>query len=113
MPRYELDGKRGTQIEDLRITGKTVHRRSGYAGAKQKTLKTTYQTERAAASRFARAIEGVRKKGFVHASERQLVVDNPALERAITEHPDDDGPRLVYADWLLEQGDPRGELAAV
>jgi len=27
--------------------------------------------------------------------------------------PDDDGPRLVYADWLLEHGDPRGELIAV
>lgn len=23
---------------------------------------------------------------------------------------DNDGPRLVYADWLLEQGDPRGEF---
>jgi uncharacterized protein (TIGR02996 family) len=29
--------------------------------------------------------------------------------RAIREEPDDDGPRLVYADWLQERGDPRGE----
>ena len=28
-------------------------------------------------------------------------------------HPDDDGPRRVYADWLSERGDPRGELIAV
>jgi uncharacterized protein (TIGR02996 family) len=28
----------------------------------------------------------------------------------IVANPDDDGPRLVYADWLLERGDPRGEL---
>lgn len=27
--------------------------------------------------------------------------------------PDDDLPRLVLADWLQEQGDPRGELIAV
>jgi uncharacterized protein (TIGR02996 family) len=26
---------------------------------------------------------------------------------------DDDGPRLVYADWLAEQGDPRGEFIHV
>jgi uncharacterized protein (TIGR02996 family) len=26
---------------------------------------------------------------------------------------DDDGPRLVYADWLTERGDPRGELIQV
>jgi uncharacterized protein (TIGR02996 family) len=29
---------------------------------------------------------------------------------AIRVAPDDDGPRLIYADWLVEQGDPRGEL---
>ena len=27
--------------------------------------------------------------------------------------PDDDGPRLVYADWLSERGDPLGELIVV
>jgi uncharacterized protein (TIGR02996 family) len=26
----------------------------------------------------------------------------------IKEHPDDDTPRLIFADWLEEQGDPRG-----
>jgi uncharacterized protein (TIGR02996 family) len=29
---------------------------------------------------------------------------------AIIEAPDDDAPRLVYADWLQSHGDPRGEL---
>jgi len=28
-------------------------------------------------------------------------------------HPEDDAARLVYSDWLLQQGDPRGELIAV
>jgi uncharacterized protein (TIGR02996 family) len=32
------------------------------------------------------------------------------LEQAIRERPDDEGLRLVYADWLEDQGDPRGEL---
>lgn len=27
--------------------------------------------------------------------------------RAIVHNPDDDLPRLVFADWLDEQGDPR------
>lgn len=29
---------------------------------------------------------------------------------AVWANPDDDGPREVLADWLIEQGDPRGEL---
>jgi uncharacterized protein (TIGR02996 family) len=37
-----------------------------------------------------------------------------ALLRAVVENPDDDGVRLVYADWLDEQGDPeRAEFIRV
>jgi uncharacterized protein (TIGR02996 family) len=35
--------------------------------------------------------------------------DHAAFLSTICEHPDEDAPRLVYADWLEEQGDPRGE----
>ena len=31
----------------------------------------------------------------------------------MAESPDDDRPRLVYADWLLARGDPRGELIQI
>jgi uncharacterized protein (TIGR02996 family) len=30
-----------------------------------------------------------------------------AFLQAIIERPDDDAPRLIYADWLDERGDPR------
>src|SRR5262245_29221041 len=33
-----------------------------------------------------------------------------AFIEPIWQHPLDDGPRLAYADWLDERGDPRGEL---
>jgi len=32
------------------------------------------------------------------------------LLQAIREAPNDNGPRLVYADWLTERGDRRGEF---
>src|SRR5688500_2551195 len=35
------------------------------------------------------------------------------LLRAIESAMDDDAPRLVYADWLAERGDPRGECIRV
>jgi uncharacterized protein (TIGR02996 family) len=37
-------------------------------------------------------------------------VSEAQLLSGIYEHPDDDARRLVYADWLLERGDERGEL---
>jgi len=36
--------------------------------------------------------------------------EREAFLRTIGERPDDDGPRLVFADWLEEQGDPLGEF---
>jgi uncharacterized protein (TIGR02996 family) len=36
-----------------------------------------------------------------------------AFLQAIREEPDDDRPRLVFADWLEEQGNPRGELIRI
>src|SRR5436309_12537299 len=33
-----------------------------------------------------------------------------AFLQAVLERPDDDGPRLMYADWLAERGDVRGEF---
>jgi uncharacterized protein (TIGR02996 family) len=39
---------------------------------------------------------------------------NPdAFLQTIRDNPDDDGPRLVYADWLEERGDPLGEFIRV
>ncbi|WP_166821634.1 TIGR02996 domain-containing protein [Thalassoroseus pseudoceratinae] len=38
---------------------------------------------------------------------------NEQFLHAIVEDPDNDLPRLVYADWLDEQGDPRGEFIRV
>ncbi len=36
-----------------------------------------------------------------------------ALIEAIVAAPDDDAPRLVYADWLIERGEAMGELIAL
>jgi uncharacterized protein (TIGR02996 family) len=33
--------------------------------------------------------------------------------QAILDAPDDDTPRLIYADWLIDQGNPRGEFIHV
>jgi uncharacterized protein (TIGR02996 family) len=35
------------------------------------------------------------------------------LYRAVYENPDDDAPRAVLADFLMERGDPRGELISL
>jgi uncharacterized protein (TIGR02996 family) len=41
------------------------------------------------------------------------MTDCDAFQRTIAENPDDDAPRLVFADWLEEQGDLRGEFIRI
>jgi uncharacterized protein (TIGR02996 family) len=41
------------------------------------------------------------------------VSDGDAFLQEILAHPDDDGPRLIYADWLEERGDPRADFIRV
>src|SRR5204863_7774890 len=38
-----------------------------------------------------------------------MTADDAFLD-AVLEQPDDDTPRLMYADWLEERGDPKGEF---
>lgn len=48
------------------------------------------------------------------ANERSLPRSaEQAFLDAIWAAPDDDVPRLMYADWLMERGDPRGEFIRV
>jgi len=39
--------------------------------------------------------------------------DTSMMLAAIVAHPDDDTPRAVFADWLTERRDPRGEFIAL
>jgi uncharacterized protein (TIGR02996 family) len=115
MPRYEKQGARGVDYVDLHIDGTQVRTHTGCIGGKKKpsVKEATYRTNRAAESRFARAIASAKAKGFVHVSTLRKPAENPELERAIAERPDDASLRVAYGDWLRERGDARGELIAV
>jgi uncharacterized protein (TIGR02996 family) len=50
---------------------------------------------------------------MVRSAESALMGDEDGFLRAIADTPEDDAPRLVYADWLDERNDPRGEFVRV
>src|SRR5258707_839019 len=41
------------------------------------------------------------------------MTEDQAFLASILERPDDDGPRLIYADYLDECGDPRGPFIRI
>ncbi len=65
----------------------------------------------AAACAALEARLGIRAEGRAAAAAARRTLGELLAE--VYAAPDDDGPRLVYADALLERGDPRGELIAL
>jgi uncharacterized protein (TIGR02996 family) len=55
-------------------------------------------------------------KGYVETTAASAPISSPlqqGLERALVENPEDFAAHCAYADFLMEQGDPRGELIHV
>jgi uncharacterized protein (TIGR02996 family) len=66
------------------------------------------------AARCREIVEAAKKIGGGAAEQKSKNVSSQQdLLDEVYAHPDDDGPRLVLADLLQEQGDPRGEFIAL
>ena len=124
MPRYEfVEGKSSKfwEIEKAK-NGKAFTVTWGRIGTKGQTqtkkFKDEWQTDVASKKLIEEKLgKGYRivggKGGAKPAAKAKPSSSNKELEAAIAEDPDDVQRWLVYADWLQEVGDPRGELIAL
>ena len=51
--------------------------------------------------------------GALPLAEPDMQTEAEAFLQRIRAYPDDDAQRLIFADWLDEQGDPRGRFVRV
>jgi uncharacterized protein (TIGR02996 family) len=100
---------------EIRIDGTTVYTRSGKIGTNGKANAPKKLASRGRAEQdVEKRIQEQRAKGFLEVTPPALKEPaNAALEQQIIEEPMDAGRCLVYADWLLEQKHPRGELGVL
>ena len=98
-------------VDKLRFTtGKGITAKPGALGMSLQTPRSLTEEDagllRAAAGGGAPAAKASAPGG-------SAIAGTGVRERMLAEvlaDPDNDEPRMVYADWLMEQGDPRGEL---
>jgi uncharacterized protein (TIGR02996 family) len=109
--RFESDDR----FWEVRLDGTSVLTRSGKLGSDGKaTVPKKLASRERAEKDVEKRVAEQRGKGFVEVTTviaKEL--ENPELERQIIEEPTDAGRWIVYADWLLEQQHPRGELGVV
>ncbi len=91
---------------EIRRHDATVVLRHGQDGRSGELRSRTYGTRAAALLEADRTIASRLALGYRRESS---ILPIPAAERAVDEDPADPTAWSVYADWLLETGDPRGE----
>lgn len=116
MARFEL-GDRFWTIGRDGPEGTTLITTSGKVGNQGRLHKRTYPTPGAASSRYDELVLEKQRAGYQLVGPPAPAAAAPAidaaavaLEAAIVADPTDDAAYAVYADWLQQQGDPRGEL---
>jgi uncharacterized protein (TIGR02996 family) len=89
---------------------------SGKLGGKGRAQKKDFPDEQAARKAHDELIAEKLGKGYVETTPPPSAPVSPlqqSLEAALVEDPDDRATHHAYADYLMEQGDPRGELVQV
>jgi uncharacterized protein (TIGR02996 family) len=90
----------------VECVGPELIRRWGQIEKPGQESTTTHASEADARAALQQQVFVLERKGYL--AGRQ----NPVLLSMMERAPHDPGPFLVYADWLLERQDPRGELIA-
>ena len=96
---------------DVQGTGFTVT--YGKVGAKGQTQTKTFADAAAAQAEADKLIREKLKKGYTETTPKASSSPADAFEAALRANPDDFAGWCAFADYLVEQGDPRGEFMQV
>jgi uncharacterized protein (TIGR02996 family) len=114
MRTFSRTDGRSEKFWHVELKGTSFTVRSGTAGGKARTQKKTFAREFDARFEYDYLINEKLEQGYVETTNMGEVPPmRRALEAALVADPGDLGSHSAYADWLTEEGDPRGELIAV
>ncbi len=114
MPR--LESKKRNQFWEVLVQGNTTLVRFGSLGTDGKTVPHQFPDPQAAQADAQSRIASKLQVGYDLINPLPQAAKcpvNPELEAALLASPKNEETALVYADWLQNQGDPRGELIMV
>src|SRR5262245_19761650 len=109
------DGK-SNKFWDIDLKGKGFTVTFGKVGTKGQTQLKSFPDEATARKAHDKLVAEKLARGYVETGAPKAPAPSPlrrSLEEALAEDPDDLAAHMAYADFLTEQGDPRGELIQV
>ena len=114
MRRFELSEGKSHKFWEIDIQGTSFTVRYGRIGANGKSGTKTFPTAEKAQAEAKKAIGGKTRKGYAEIladiTPSPIAPPNPQLEALLIDDFESAEIWTVYADWLMEQGDARGEI---
>src|SRR5262245_39275421 len=117
MRTFEYRQGTSSKFWNIELQGDSFTVTFGRTGSKGQTQVKQFASESKAQQEHDKLVREKVNKGYVETTPAAAAVaSNPmqrALEEALAENPDDLATHAAYADFLTEQGDPRGEFIQV
>src|SRR5262249_49354311 len=117
MRQFTYSDAKSHKFWNIELRGTSFTVTYGRVGAKGQTQTKTFPTEEKARAAHDKLVQEKLAKGYVETAAAPAPAAGGAmrlaLEGAIFANPDDLASHAAYADWLAEQGDPRGEVIQV
>jgi uncharacterized protein (TIGR02996 family) len=113
MRTFELHGPNSHKFWTIEVSGKSFTVTFGKVGTSGQTQTKTFPTPEKARDAADKLIREKTGKGYVETTPPVATRQAVAFERALAEDPDDVAGWSAYADYLDEQGSPRGEFMQV
>lgn len=119
MRTFEFNDGKSKKFWNIELEGASFTVTYGRIGATGQTQTKDFSSDSKAQAAYDKLVAEKLGKGYVEtiagpaATAAPTTSSGKALENAIFANPDDLGAHAAYADWLFEQGDPRGEFIQV
>jgi uncharacterized protein (TIGR02996 family) len=118
MRTFEFKDGKSNKFWKIDLSGKAFTVTFGKIGTAGQTQEKKFPSAAAAQAAHDKLVAEKLGKGYVETTGGVKAApaassSGKALENAILANPDDLGAHAAYADWLIEQGDPRGEFIQV
>jgi uncharacterized protein (TIGR02996 family) len=119
MRRFEYRDEKSSKFWSIDLQGSRFTIHFGKIGTAGQTQLKEFPDDTKAQKEYDKLIAEKTGKGYVETTPKDALPVGPAgplreaLEQAIVANPDDLANHRAYADYLMEQGDPRGEFIQV
>jgi uncharacterized protein (TIGR02996 family) len=116
MRTFTYSDAKSHKFWNIELQGKTLTVTYGRIGSAGQTKTKTFADAARAQEEHDRRVKEKLAEGYVEttpAAKPRPANVREALEEALVENPDDLAAHMAYADYLSEQGDPRGEFVRV